>query len=181
MVHLLSFFKLLQIYRKLFNVFIEKEIMHKQSHMVQLYCVPLSGESFVRSCICPQTGHVISARFPSVCLVADRISFQISFVSINLCCFVSSSVSQGDTWAVVAGSISVVFLLCWLELLRWSQLLRGAFFPPSQLTVSCDCGRATCLSPPGKLAALLQIPHLCSWTSHPKLVSHCFLENTQSK
>ena len=33
-----------------------------------------------------------------------------------------------DTWAVLAGTVSVLFLLCWLVLLSWGQLYARTFF-----------------------------------------------------
>lgn len=69
-----------------------------------------------------------------------------------------------DTQAGLAGNVSVLFLLCQLELQSWGQryALTFFFFP------SCWLSAVTVASPLF-VTSLLQTPHLRPWTSHPLL------------
>lgn len=96
-------------------------------------------------------GLVISARLPSVCLVADSLLSDLGIVNTKLWLVQLFSIPTGagkmlDTWAGLAGNISVLFLLCRLEPLSWGQLyaLTFFFFPSCRLSAVTVAGPPVC-------------------------------------
>lgn len=87
-----------------------------------------------------------------LCLDANRVSFQIlglsmrSYVLLQLLNIPTGAGKMLDTWAVLAGTVSVLFLLCWLVLLSWGQLYARTFFLFPSCWLSAVTGGPACLS-----------------------------------